>query len=427
MPLTLHPACIARLEQLLVEAMGHLRVTHGMFLDWASTPALSPLDPALPKTDRQPIPLAAMLDERPLSDFAADRIGRRLSEVGAYIEQALPVPEPLASVPHFADPAPVARDVVAEFASLPWDYVFSLRLPRPIGSTLEPLFDESGRWEIGGGLSLVRVGDGLQEAFPLPQQSALVAALSGGSAWDAGSVYLQVPLAGYADRFGTTGTAMRAVEALQTFLGLGMALQLFRYRPAYAPMPFGPPRSSYHVHRRLDGRWVYDTSVDLEATVAMGLEGFACAELGNDFPYAMFVSTTLRTMGGCFSQPEPAGRILRAAQWLAGAYASRNETLAFVQAMVSLEILLGDKRVTDMVGIGELLSNRCAYLIGESQADREQVLADFRGLYAVRSQIVHSGKSRLTYSERMQFYRLLGICGRSIMREIELLHRNGAA
>lgn len=131
-------------------------------------------------------------------------------------------------------------------------------------------------------------------------------------------------------------------------------------------------------------------------------------------------------MGSCFSHPREAGRILRAGQWLAGSYASRNETLSFVQAMVAMEILLGDKKTSDMVGIGELLSNRCAYLIGESQADREKVLADFRGLYSVRSEIVHSGKTRLSYSEREKFHRLLGICQRSIAAEIDLLMKNRA-
>jgi hypothetical protein len=425
-PLKLHSACIARLEEILAEAIGSLQVTHGIFLDWAGVPALEPLDAALPQPDRQPIPLAAMIDERPLSDFAADRIGRRLVEGGTYVEQAVPLPEPLVGLAPFWNPAAVAHQVVAEFASLPWDYVFSLRLPRPIGSALEPLFGEGERLDVGGGISLLRSAEGLDAEYPLPRPASLLAALASGTAWETGGVYLQVPLAGYADRYGTTGTAMRAVEALQTFLGLGMALRLFRYRQSYTPMAFGPPRSTYHVHRRVDGRWVHDATIDLETTVAMGLEGFGCVELASEFPFGMFVGVTLRTMGACFAQPTAAGRILRAAQWLAGAYASRNETLAFVQAMVAMEILLGDKKTTDMVGIGELLSNRCAYLIGQSQADRESVLADFRGLYAVRSQIVHSGKSRLTYTERIQFFRLLDMCGRSIQKEIELLQKNGA-
>ncbi|KQO66603.1 MULTISPECIES: HEPN domain-containing protein [Methylobacterium] len=426
MPLNLHANCTARLEEVLTAGMRKLRVIYGTILAWQTLDALIPLNDVVPKQDRLPVPLTAMIDERPVSDFAADRIGRLLSNLGTFQDMAIPLPEQLVSLAPFADPAPIAQRIVGEFASLPWDYVFSLRLPRSIGTVLATLMDATGPMDIGGGISLVRTSDALQAQFPLPYASSLLMTLGAKGAWETDAVYLQVPGSGYADRYGTTGTVLRAVETLQTFLGLGIALHLFRYSPSSNSTPFGPPRSSYHVHRQVDGAWAYDTSVDMEATVVMGLEGFDCTGLAGNQNYVRFAGTVLRTMGSCFSHPREAGRILRAGQWLAGSYASRNETLSFVQAMVAMEILLGDKKTSDMVGIGELLSNRCAYLIGESQADREKVLADFRGLYSVRSEIVHSGKTRLSYSEREKFHRLLGICQRSIAAEIDLLMKNRA-
>ncbi|WP_238273034.1 HEPN domain-containing protein [Methylobacterium cerastii] len=406
--------------------MRKLQVIYGVILAWQTIDVLLPLNDVVPKQDRLPVPLSAMIDERPVSDFAADRIGRLLSDLGTFQDMAIPIPEQLVGLVPFADPAPIARRIVDEFASLPWDYVFSLRLPRSIGTVLATLMDGVGPMEIGGGISLVRTGDALQEQFPLPYASNLLMALGAKGAWETDAVYLQVPGSGYADRYGTTGTVLRAVETLQTFLGLGIALHLFRYNPSSNSTPFGPPRSSYHVHRHVAGAWVHDASVDMEATVVMGLEGFDCTGLAGSQSYVGFVGAVLQTMKSCFSLPSEAGRILRAAQWLAGSYASRNETLAFVQAMVAMEILLGDKKTSDMVGIGELLSNRCAYLIGESQADREAVLAEFRGLYKVRSEIVHSGKTRLSYSEREKFQMLRSICQRSIAAEIELLRKNQA-
>ncbi|KQP62131.1 HEPN domain-containing protein [Methylobacterium sp. Leaf112] len=423
MPLNLHPKCVTRLEELLTDAVGKLEVAYGVMLGWQSLDVLLPLNDVVPALDKLPVPLKTMIDERPVSDFAADRIGRQLSVVGTYREMGVPVPEPLIGLASFADPGAIARQVVTDFASLPWEYLFSLRLPRSIGSVMATVIDETGRMEIGAGVALVRSSDVLKEQFPLPHQSSMLMALTYGSAWEEEGVYLQVPVSGYADKYGRTGTVMRAVETLQTFLGLGMALRIFQYRPS-SQMPFGPPRSSYHVHRRVDGAWHHDTTVDLEATVVMGLEGFQCVDVGHQVGYGIFVRHVRDLMATCFSNPNEASRIMRAAQWLAGSYTSRNETLSFVQAMVAMEILLGDKKTTDMVGIGELLSNRCAYLIGDSQADREAVLADFRGLYSVRSEIVHSGKSRLTYSEQIKFHRLLSICQRSIKAEIDLLKKN---
>ena len=433
MPLNFHPSCISRLEQVLTDAIGALQVVHGAILDWQSIEALRRLDAALPDRNRQPVPLVMMIDERPLSDFAADRIGRRLSEVGTYRDQAIPVPEPLIGVAPFVDPVPVAREVIADFISLPWDCLVSFRLPDRLASALRPCFDVSGRMDVGAGLALVR-GEELATEMPIPTKTALITSFLGGTGWAADAVYLQVPLSGYIDRYGATGTALQAVETLHMFLGLGIALRLFMYRVVYTPTTFGPLRSPYHIHRRAAGGWAYDTTIDQETTAVMGLEGFACLDFGElhsgeegQLAFCKFVWNVLASMGACFTDRDKAERILRGAQWLAGSYMSRNETLAFVQAMVAIEILLGDKKTTDLVGIGELLSNRCAYLIGDSQADREQVLADFRALYKVRSDIVHSGKSWLSHSERIKFNRLLYMCGRSIMEEITLLKKNQAA
>jgi hypothetical protein len=57
-----------------------------------------------------------------------------------------------------------------------------------------------------------------------------------------------------------------------------------------------------------------------------------------------------------------------------------------------MEILLGDKAASDLMGLGELLRNRCAYLISRNHAEREEILQDFKEIYAVRSHIVHAGK-----------------------------------
>ncbi|MCJ2079225.1 HEPN domain-containing protein [Methylobacterium sp. E-016] len=409
--------------EVLRDALGHLRVTHGMFLDWHSLATLASLDDALPRQDKQPVSLTAMIDDRPASDFAADRIGRILMEGGAdWKDDASP--EPLTNLPRFADAARFAREVVGELNSLPWRYTFSLRLPHKIGSVLRAMIDATGRRDIGGGLALAdeRALDGY---LPLPEGLNRLALLGGGHGWGSDTVYLQVPLEGYADKYGMSGTARLAVETMQTFIGLGIALRIFRYDPSYTPLGFAQPAIVHHVHRHDAGEGaVHDTAFGLEASMLMGMEGFAFVEYGPAFPMEMLVADVIERMRICFTHPKEATRINRAAQWLATSSMSRNGTMAFVQAMVAVEILLGDKKTTDMVGIGELLSNRLAYLIGTSQADREQVLSDFRGLYAVRSEIVHSGKTRLSHSEWAKYSRLVWMCGTAIKEEIELLRKN---
>ena len=218
MPLNLHQACLGRLDEILRDAVQHLRVSNGMMLDWYSTAALSSLDEALPKSGKTVAPLASMIDDRPASDFVADRISRRLSGAGGWKEE--PRSEPLTDIAAFEDTAAIARDLVAEFDSLPWRYIFSMRLPHQLGATLRPMIDRTGRHGIGGGI-YVADDRALAPPFPLPPGISSFSLLGDGHAWGANNVYLQLPLEGYADRYGASGTARRAAETLQTFIGLG--------------------------------------------------------------------------------------------------------------------------------------------------------------------------------------------------------------
>jgi hypothetical protein len=92
-----------------------------------------------------------------------------------------------------------------------------------------------------------------------------------------------------------------------------------------------------------------------------------------------------------------------------------------------LEILLGDKAKSDVVGVGELLRNRCAYLIGRTHTERTNIIERFNDIYSVRSHIVHAGKTRLNRKERMLFHILHSYCRRVIQAELELFEHDTTA
>jgi Apea-like HEPN len=126
-------------------------------------------------------------------------------------------------------------------------------------------------------------------------------------------------------------------------------------------------------------------------------------------------------MRAVFSGGPKAEPIVLASEWFFNSYTGNDQLLSYVQAMVVLEILLGDKTTSKEIGLGRLLSNRCAYLIGTTQEERAAILSDFNQIYDVRSDIVHEGKSRLTRDERVLFYTLQSFCHRVIQEEIKLL------
>lgn len=115
-----------------------------------------------------------------------------------------------------------------------------------------------------------------------------------------------------------------------------------------------------------------------------------------------------------------------AARWYLDSYSGTNGLLQVVQATVALEILLGDRREAEEVGLTALLANRLAYLIGRTPTERQTTLKRFRQLYDLRSQIVHAGKSLLSAEERTAVYEIRELARKSILRHIEQLYRESS-
>lgn len=86
-------------------------------------------------------------------------------------------------------------------------------------------------------------------------------------------------------------------------------------------------------------------------------------------------------------------RIATALEWAFDCSITDDETLAFLQATIGLEALLGDETRKDSVT--ERLADRCAYLLGHTETERQRVRDNFKEVYDARSKIVHGRKSRL--------------------------------
>jgi hypothetical protein len=227
---------------------------------------------------------------------------------------------------------------------------------------------------------------------------------------------MQITSNGFIGPYGGSTPAWRAESILRAFCGLGIALRLFKVQHKYSL--FGPKPSSYFiVHRQLsDQSWRFEGKLNLSDERSRALDSL---EKNPDAErWANYILS--QQMRAVFSNGK-GDQIVLASEWFFDSYTGPDELLSYVQAMVVLEILLGDKAASDEIGLGRLLSNRCAYLIGKTQEERAAVFRDFDQIYRVRSEIVHRGKSRLTRDERVLFYKLQWFCHRVIQKEIELL------
>lgn len=116
---------------------------------------------------------------------------------------------------------------------------------------------------------------------------------------------------------------------------------------------------------------------------------------------------------------EDANRIRSACEWAFDAEQNENQTLAFLQACIGLEALLGDSSEDEP--LVARLKDRCAYLLGGSHADRESIRKRFATMYNVRSKVVHGRSPRLSLSDAKQLHYAQSLLGDVLSEEANRL------
>jgi hypothetical protein len=429
MPTKLHEDAKRRIVEALTDAVPKILVENKMFLDRKSLVWLFIADLALPKHGKIRDQLNATMGDSPLVEFIDGSLSRELFERDEY-DSNFPSLR-LDQIPGYENPQKVAEQWVADFETLPWSYLLSLQLPVAVSNMLREVVNR------------VPFGDRVFLVHPFPQFIEQHPLLSGNDKknksihssggflgllgdppqpkWDEERVYLQFKVDGFIGRYGGTEATFSGESSLKAFCGLCIALRIFKIQQTYQ---HSPPKQYVYVHKYSGAGWEIDNRLELDQGIEPAFRDLVVHDLDGaldtDDKKKYWVRSTLPDVQVVFSEPSKAEKILLAAQWLFESYCGRNELLAFVQTMVTLEILLGEQSGSEM-GLGELLRNRCAFLISQSHQERSELLVEFNEIYRVRSQIVHRGKSRLNFHERSLFRKLQWICRRVIQEEVKLL------
>ncbi len=433
MTLGLHPECIARLRASLAEQLSRMTVSHGMLLTPKTSLYLLLAQEVLPKTGKTHATLQRIVSETPLTDFVIGLLGRELYE--GQEPQVDEGPVPLNALPVYTNLDDVASRLTDAFESLPWRYTLSTPLPEPFSKVFCP---HIGNYRLSDTIAIVSSDDLLSQNYPLISgikkrdqmlSGAGFFSLPTGNAptWEPNIAYLQITLEGFIGNLFNTNPALEAVNSLRAFCGLALALQLLKLSQSYHLVSL---KRKLLVHREVNGKWVVENVHELETRHSEAIRDLVLHDqdgsLSDDQNRVRWMQHSLDYISTVFRAGDRAKNVLLGAQWLFESYCGNDELLRFVQAAVVVEILLGDKASSDQTGLGELLANRCAYLIAGSHSQRNEILRDFRDIYEVRSKIVHSGKNRLALGERTLFDKLLWMCRRIIQEEAELLKNDNS-
>lgn len=421
MPLALDPRLKTRLVEQLAGELNNATVFANFAISSWSLRGIANIR-SLPDKGELAEQLSRFIGDDPFATFVGDELDAGFAPPRGLNPNARGE-APLTDYPGYGDLNAVAETLVEAFASLPWTYQLTIKLPNPLGAAVTRAvgneFVLSPRHRIVSGAAL-------QETHPLLQRrQGLVGMMMNqrpAQPWEAESAYLQVSMSGYF-RTHQTEPFFRARDDILTFFGLGIALGLFSEFPSD---PFQPPdttASTFYVHRFNEGRWNEQGTLDVGDQHKHGLWRLALAD--DALQDAGLLRARLDRIGSVF-RSDLGQNIALSARWLFESHCGHDALLQYVQAAVAIEILLGDEEADPGVGLTTLMANRCAFSIAKTPAARTTFLKMFRDIYKVRSKIVHRGKSRLDAHEMRLFRQLRLILRMVIDHEQRMLERAGA-
>lgn len=416
--------CKAKLLQDTVDALEGIEVTNAGYITPASMIHLWFAGKSLPDHGPLRLRLNSYVSEHPYFDFVRDSLSRLLRQKLPYSSDDTPIK--LGELPGFGDTNALATHLVDQFDGLPWACEMHLPLPDPLGAEFLAALGPS---QFSDRIFLVALDEGHKAQFPLSTGSDRMDREIGVSsllnfgppAWPSGAAALKVRFNGYINQHSLSDVVQDALGYVDSFFGICVALRLLKPNGA-RPQPYAT--TSAYFHKFQDSSWHCLRRYELDLPRSQNLLQLDLSEPVRNADQAtrtgnfIWVAARIREV---FRDHVAARQVISASQWLLNSYSAGNAMLAFVQATVALEILLGDEKANDGIGLTELLRNRCAYLVADNQEERGQIKKKFTEIYAVRSKIVHAGKNRLTFKESMLLSELQLLGHRVIAKEIEML------
>jgi hypothetical protein len=396
----------------LAEALPSVKFEHNTSLALVTILSLIDLDDILPKTHAK-LGLVGEFSDQPFLHFTVEEISRNL---GTRDWESEPNPKPLTTLPDYSDPAASADRIVAQFETLPWTY--ELFIETPISRDFYSLLGDLTN--LGRGLTLLLPSSSHISEHRLPEGFFLrsLSRRDLPTTWNSERYYLRSEVQGFIGQMSSRSAILNFISRAKSLAGFLLALEIYETERPALPQLNRCPILSYRLGTSPateQPAWLADE----DAYVFQNLRSFDADQMTEDKVRARQSGVSL--LSAAFASRDQ--RLVNAARWFFDSFCGTNELLSFVQAMIVLEILFGDKAASDVIGIGQLIANRCAYLIGNTVEQRERIMRDISRIYATRSAIVHRGKDNLTSSERSDFSTLRRLCRRALRQELSIANR----
>lgn len=403
MPVSLPKNLRKNLVSTIAQGLSESTVVHGAFV--SLPPRMWRLHQLVATGSPVDTALEAILGDRHVSDFVTNEIsGTRAgdwdtSSPAESFESKLGEDAPLAW----------AERVVAALESLPRRYTAYSPLPGGIPAGLM----EGSQLSLTQAVTLV-TGESLEATRPTRKNGLRGGLLGSGFQWALDAIYTQTEFEGYVPGTGESESARDLMRSTLSSYGIALALDLLVEDPWRATEE-SPPFYALCIFNADGGQDGHFTNVNFDHSHLTKLK-----HLGNFSRFSAQnqpseLQRRVADIGRVLAKAQP--KLLNAARWYFESHCSSSDQARFIQICTALEVLLGDEQEGREVGLAALMANRCAYFLGRNDKQRMEINKGFRAGYAIRSKIVHAGKSKLSSDDRAHLFYMQGLCTAVIKKE----------
>jgi hypothetical protein len=407
------PQLIAELARCLSDIL----VDHHLYVDSQSLPSFEAAEEIIRADELGQ--LEKVIGPRPLAVFVLDFVSEWLADHRTFEQD---ISERLADVPGIPAAGDLAEMIVQGLERLPWEYTVSF----PLADQLNSELNDGGPWALGPSVEIAK-GAAFQlpieptDSFAQDRFSLTLARITGDRLPLPQHAHVTFRVSGFLPRWSRQGPTVDAIDqTIRALFGLALVFEIFG---AGFTTGSGKPVSLY-IHRpgRVAG-WLPHFRHSLSTSASRVLDGlrFIAAD-GTPHDWPDLTHTGGNRVASVMAHPD-GDRLVRAARWYFDSYGADSVLMAYLQAMICLEILLGDgaEVKTRELSVGATLKNRCAYLIGRDLGEREDIIRTLGRIYKVRSDIVHTGQGGEGNEARGLLVKLRWYCARVIWIEADKL------
>ncbi len=309
-----------------------------------------------------------------------------------------------------------AEQILSSLESLPWEYHAYIRFAGQLDSAI---VGPDGLY-LTPSLALVR--SSLVPDLPPHATTPSLAGLLGAppSRRSEDSLYLRLSFEGYVSRDRDSVGVNQIIASVLSIYGIALSLRLFFHNPWQLSERNLPPYG-IEIFRRTDAEETYTDKFSLDPSHSKELGRLVHLSAATPEATHLRALSLLSAVGNAMSRAS--SRLLNAARWYFDSHCGYSDQVRFVQVCISLEILLGDEKQGRETGLSLLMANRCAYLLGTNNAERETITTGFKRGYDIRSKIVHAGKSQLSSEEKNHLHYMQHLCSAVIRKECQELEQ----